>query len=101
MNQIYKTSGKIESLKNLLKKNFNPFFLEVYDTSNLHSGHFKADPKLSYPSHLKIVIRAECFKGTSRLASHRMIHQLLSEAFKDGLHAVEIDASCESYYNKS
>ncbi len=66
----------------------DPSFLEIIDQSELHAGH--GGYKSNTLSHVKIKIAALCFDGKSRVQSHRIINDLLSDELNDFLHAMTI-----------
>ena len=73
-----------------LETEFHPTQLQVVDQSHLHAGHAGARP--GGETHYKIIIRAACFDGLSRVAIQRKIMQALRTEFETGLHALSIDA---------
>lgn len=73
-----------------LKEAFAPIRLEVFDESARHHGHAGARPEGE--THFRVVIRAEAFRGKSRLERHRMIHGALAEELRGPVHALAIDA---------
>lgn len=64
--------------------------LDVVDDSESHRGH------AGYPeggeSHFNVAIRAEQFKGMTRVARHRAIHAALGPQLISAIHALAIDA---------
>lgn len=68
---------------------FSPTFLEIVDESDLHRGH--AGHHGNGTSHIRLIISSPEFEGLSRIKSHRMITELLSEELSEGgLHALSI-----------
>ena len=68
-----------------------PTELRVDDESHLHAGH--AGSREGGETHFRIDVVSEAFAGKSRVTRHRMINELLADAFgRDGLHALAIRA---------
>lgn len=61
-----------------------PTHLEVVDESHMHNV-----PQGSQ-SHFKLVVISERFQGESLVKRHRMVNELLREAFQTGLHALAL-----------
>jgi BolA family transcriptional regulator, general stress-responsive regulator len=69
----------------------NPTELSIDDESHLHAGH--AGSREGGETHFRIDVVSEAFAGKSRVARHRMVNELLADAFgQDGLHALAIRA---------
>jgi BolA family transcriptional regulator, general stress-responsive regulator len=79
------------TLEEKLKAAFNPASLSVIDESHQHQGHAGAHP--SGESHFRVRIKAEAFRGISRVQQHRMINAALAEELKTRVHALAIEAS--------
>jgi BolA protein len=76
-----------ETVTNALR----PTELKVDDESHLHAGH--SGSREGGETHFRIDVVSEAFAGKSRVARHRMINDLLADAFgRDGLHALAIRA---------
>lgn len=88
MTQILGPIG--ETVERKLQAAFHPALLRVIDESNQHHGHAGAHP--SGESHFRVVIRAEAFRGLSRVARHRLVNQCLAEELRTRVHALAIDA---------
>jgi BolA protein len=92
MTQVQPALGQIgEKLEQKLKDAFQPTLLRVIDESNQHHGHAGAHP--SGESHFRVVIRAEAFRGKTRVNQHRLINQCLAEELAARVHALAIDAA--------
>jgi stress-induced morphogen len=63
-----------------------PAYLEVVNESFKHNV-----PKGS-ETHFKVTVVSNSFEGQSLLERHRLVNNLLSEEFKQGLHALSIQA---------
>ena len=87
------------SIKEKLKRSFNPTQLEVIDESHKHAHHRGAHEHAadggSAESHFHVVIVSEKFEGMSRLAKHRAVLDVLEEEIKQ-IHAFSLDARVES-----
>jgi BolA family transcriptional regulator, general stress-responsive regulator len=68
-----------------------PASVEVIDESHQHVGHAGARP--DGESHFRVRIVAECFRGKSRVAQHRMVNAVLSEELRERVHALAIQSS--------
>ncbi|MEN3931575.1 BolA family protein [Microvirga sp. W0021] len=73
-----------------LTAKFQPQHLVVTDDSQKHEGH--SGWREGGETHYSIDIVSEAFKGKSRVEIHRMINDVLSEAFSSGLHALAVKA---------
>jgi BolA family transcriptional regulator, general stress-responsive regulator len=69
---------------------FAPSLLEVIDDSEQHHGH--AGAGALDETHFTIRIIAEAFRGTSRLARHRMINEVVADELAERVHALSIEA---------
>jgi len=62
----------------------------VTDNSHLHVGHEGAK---SGGGHFAVSVESAEFVGLTRIKSHRLVYQQLSELFASGeIHALEVDA---------
>ncbi len=82
-------TGQIIAAK--LQQAFAPSRLEVIDESHQHHGHAGAHP--SGESHFRVRIASSAFEGKSRVAQHRMIHDLLAQELKSRVHALALEIS--------
>jgi BolA protein len=69
---------------------FAPTFLEVVDDSDHHKGH--AGAGALDETHFVIRIVSPAFAGTTRLARHRMINEVVKEELAERVHALSIEA---------
>ena len=69
---------------------FSPTFLEVVDDSDHHKGH--AGAGALDETHFTIRIVSSAFAGTTRLARHRMINEVVKEELAERVHALSIEA---------
>jgi len=72
-----------------LQAAFAPEVLEVRDDSEAHRGH--AGYREGGQSHFKVRLRAEAFRGQSRLARHRAVHAALGDDLVGRIHALALD----------
>ncbi len=77
-------------IRKALERAFNPMELDILDDSAKHAGH--AGARAHGGGHYSVRIRAECFRGQSRLARHRMVYAALGDAFRHRIHALSITA---------
>ena len=73
-----------------LQERLHPISLAVEDESHQHVGH--AGWREGGETHFRIDIVSGVFDGKSRIQRHRMVNEVLSEAFQRGLHALAIQA---------
>ena len=78
---------RIEIIRDRLLKAFSPLYLEVIDESDQHLGHkgYQGGGR-----HFAIIIAAECFRGVSRIDTHRQIYKILSDMIPNEIHALRI-----------
>jgi BolA family transcriptional regulator, general stress-responsive regulator len=77
---------------------FSPASLDVIDDSAKHAGHI-GHPGSGHPgqmssteTHFTVKVVSAAFGGKSRLERHRMVNALLADEFRDGVHALAIEA---------
>ena len=73
-----------------LRERLHPISLSVVDESHQHVGH--GGWREGGETHFRIDIVSAAFEGKSRVERHRMVNDLLAEAFERGLHALAIKA---------
>ena len=79
-----------ESMRQKLEREFSPTLLEIVDESHRHAGH--AGAREGGESHFAVEIVSEAFAGLSRIARHRLVHEVLAEELSGGVHALAISA---------
>ena len=79
-----------DRIREKLQAGFAPVYLRVENQSHLHAGHAGDDG--SGETHFAVEIVAEAFRGQSRVASHRMVHDILADDIKSRIHALSITA---------
>lgn len=73
-----------------LRERLHPISLSVVDESHQHAGH--AGWREGGETHFRVDIVSEAFAGKSRVERHRMVNEVLADAFQKGLHALAIKA---------
>jgi len=68
----------------------NPLSLDVIDESYLHAGH--AGARECGGTHYRVKVMSAKFDGRSRVERHRLVYDLLTAEFADGLHALALVA---------
>lgn len=81
--------SKRQQIEDRLQEAFAPRVLDVVDDTESHRGH--AGFTEGVESHFNVMIRADEFKGQSRLARHRAIHSALGPELIASIHALAID----------
>ncbi|MCW8825633.1 MAG: BolA family transcriptional regulator [Gammaproteobacteria bacterium] len=81
-------SPRVEMIRELLEKEFNPTALEIIDDSHLHAGHASAGGA----GHFTVKITAEAFAGKMPLQRHRLVFAALDEMMQSEIHALSIEA---------
>ena len=77
-------------IQSKLQAAFAPARLEVLDESYRHEGHGGARPEGE--THFRVKLRAEAFRGQSRVAQHRLINAALSDIIGKPVHALAIES---------
>ena len=78
----------IDHIREKLNARLTPTRLEVVDDSGRHVGHAGARP--GGETHFIVKVVTPAFKGMSRLARQRLVHEILADEFKHGLHALAL-----------
>ncbi|MBU4610990.1 BolA family transcriptional regulator [Achromobacter sp. GG226] len=68
----------------------SPASLRIEDESHLHAGHEGAR---GGAGHYRVHICAECFRGQSPVARHRLVYDRLADLIPHEIHALAIHAS--------
>lgn len=76
-----------------LRTYFAPDLLQVVDESEKHRGH--AGWNEGGESHFHVILRAQAFRGMSRIERHRAVHKALGTTLTDSIHALSLDLSAE------
>ena len=80
--------NRTKRIQDIIEKNFNEFSVLVTDDSLAHKGHNNFDGKEE--THIIIELKKKFNLDIKRLEIHKKINTLLSEEFKNGLHALQI-----------
>ncbi|MDR9483606.1 MAG: BolA family protein [Sediminimonas sp.] len=78
-----------DEIRDALKHAFNPQHIEVIDESEAHRGH--AGYIEGGGSHFRVRMRADAFKGQSRLERHRAVHAALGPGLIGRIHALALE----------
>jgi BolA protein len=73
-----------------LMEALEPTRLDLINESEMHAGH-RSSPGTGH-SHFRLLVISEKFAGLSRLARHRLIHDILADELKGQIHALAIHA---------
>ena len=84
----------MQALKEHLTAQLKATYIQVRNDSHLHQSHYEADETDSLPSHLHITLVSPLFENQSLVKRHRLINNILKDAFDQGLHALGL--SCYS-----
>ncbi|MCD6034838.1 MAG: BolA family transcriptional regulator [Rickettsiales bacterium] len=77
-----------ERITHLVTETLHPLHLEVVDESYLHKGH--AGYREGVQTHLRLTVVSTAFEGKSRVDRHRILHTLLDNELKNGVHALAL-----------
>jgi len=87
----YKRSMTLAAwIERTLQERLQPAALTVTDESEKHHGH--AGWREGGETHFRLYIVSEAFSGKSRIDRHRLVNEVLRDAFARGLHALAIQA---------
>ena len=73
-----------------LQERLQPSQLTVTDESEQHRGH--GGWREGGETHFRVHIVSDAFSGKSRVERHRLVNEVLKEAFDKGLHALAVQA---------
>ena len=82
--------SRAERIKELLRA-IHPTNMELLDDSHKHAGHAGASP--SGETHYTLKIESGAFDGLTPVQRHQLVYKLLDSEFKNGLHALSIQAA--------
>ena len=68
----------------------DPVLLDIVDESHLHAGH--AGARKGGGTHYRVRVVSAKFDRRSRVERHRLVYDLLTAEFSDGLHALALVA---------
>jgi len=66
----------------------SPQRLVITDDSGRHAGHSGARP--GGETHFSLEIVSPAFAGLTRVQRHRLVHDLLADELRDGVHALSL-----------
>ncbi len=72
----------------MLRAVFAPTVLTITDESARHAGHAGARP--GGETHYDVLLVSEAFRGMSRVARSRAVHEALAGEFAGGMHALSL-----------
>lgn len=81
-------ASRTARLEAALRAAFAPAKLRVVDDSARHAGHSGARP--GGETHYSVLVVADAFRGMSRVARSRAVHEALAAEFANGLHALAL-----------
>ena len=73
-----------------LTEALDPVFLDVVDESDRHRGH--AGAREGGGTHYRVRVVSARFAERTRVERHRLVYDLLTAEFADGLHALALVA---------
>ncbi|WP_134500442.1 BolA family protein [Microvirga pakistanensis] len=73
-----------------LQERLQPSQLTVMDESEQHRGH--GGWREGGETHFRVYIVSNAFSGKSRVERHRLVNEVLKDAFDRGLHALAVQA---------
>jgi BolA protein len=79
---------RADRIDQILRGRFAPALLRVQDDSAQHAGH--AGATAGGQTHYSVLLVADSFRGESRVARSRRVHDALAAEFADGLHALAL-----------
>ena len=77
-----------ERIEQTLRDSFAPTDLAVIDDSAQHAGHSGA--AAGGETHYQVTMISAAFRGQSRVARSRAVHEALAAEFGTGLHALSL-----------
>ena len=80
--------NRAQRLESALREGFAASLVRVVDDSARHAGHSGARPEGE--THYNVLAVSERFRGMSRIARSRAVHDLLAGEFTGGMHALSL-----------
>jgi len=81
-------AARIEAI---LRAALAPVAIDVEDESAAHAHHAGMRGATSHgETHFDVLVTSAAFDGLSRIARHRLVHDLLKDEFATGLHALSL-----------
>ncbi len=81
-------TDRADRIAALLTARFAPAALHVADDSARHAGHAGAAP--GGQTHYSVLLVSDAFRGMTRVARSRAVHEALADEFSGGLHALAL-----------
>ncbi len=78
---------------------FAPELLRIEDDSARHAGHAGAQP--GGQTHYSVLLVSAAFRGMSRVARSRAVHDVLAREFADGMHALALSLRTPEEFSAS
>lgn len=88
------SENRLNRIKMLIKSNFQPVLLEVYDESGHHHVGKAAE------THYKVIVVSDKFNGQSLIKRHRQLNDLMQDEFDEGLHALTMHLFTQAEWEK-
>jgi BolA protein len=85
MSAMQSRAARLEAALSLA---FSPIQLRVVDDSARHADHTEAHP--GGETHYNVLIVSAAFRGMSRVARSRAVHEALAVEFAGGMHALSL-----------
>jgi BolA protein len=82
-------SDRVERMRAILTRDFEPVELVIEDQSHLHAGHAGARDGRG---HFSVRIVAAAFAGKAALARHRAVYAALADLLETDIHALAVEA---------
>jgi BolA protein len=73
-----------ERIESLLRKDFSPQYLEVFNESDQHSGP-------GFETHFRVRLISSFFESRSLVERHRLVYKSLQAELDAGLHALSLE----------
>jgi len=80
--------NRADRIAAILTHRFAPALLRVTDESARHAGHAGASP--AGETHYAVLLVSPAFRGQTRVARQRAVHEVLAAEFSSGLHALAL-----------
>jgi BolA protein len=84
------TGPRYLSIQKKLTDKLQPTVLNIFDDSHKHANHSAMRGTGAVETHFRLEVASDAFEGKKLLERHRMINDILSDEFKEGLHALQI-----------
>lgn len=85
---MFAMQSRADRIESLLRVHFAPSRIEVRDDSARHQGHAGWHP--GGETHYAILLVSPAFRGQSRVARARAVHEALAQEFESGMHALSL-----------